>query len=367
MKKLLTIILALVFVCCGSMPVFVDSEDPVIIDDASNELAQEFADYLSTHGMTLDDNNFFMAEMTRDTGNGQADDPVRFRFVISTNSKTPLELGVGWIHDDDRIPIETEDYDWEWYAEALKAIEKNEKPSYTTEEYYASMYKNISQITVSSSEPCELLAKSAYTLTVGTDTDPNDSDNSYFCVNVLNPEAVTKGTTITIHIEGAETAADSGMDYDKYLEKAKEATAAKDMYILYPKSSNGKKYHEVTYTFTGRGWVTDTDAGYYMDAQTKYGVIRFLFDSGVDASKITGSGIKFVNSADFIKPVEASGDLSGNKSAFYGDITQIPADDSSTYYAVAYVTTTDGSTSWSKVVECKPNFNTLINYGGGNE
>ncbi|HIT85648.1 MAG TPA: hypothetical protein IAA60_07075 [Candidatus Ornithomonoglobus intestinigallinarum] len=115
-------------------------------------------------------------------------------------------------------------------------------------------------------------------------------------------------------------------------------------------------------------WASETDAGYYIDAETKYGVIRFLFDSGVEADKIMGSGIKFVNSADFIKPVEASGDLSGNKSAFYGDITEIPeANADTTYYAVAYVTTTDGSTSWSNVVECTPDFNTLINYEGGNE
>lgn len=114
-------------------------------------------------------------------------------------------------------------------------------------------------------------------------------------------------------------------------------------------------------------WASDTDAGYYMDAQTKYGVIRFLFDSGVDASKITGSGIKFAKSSDITQAVNASvGGGDNNSRAFYGDITQIPADDSSTYYAVAYVTTTDG-TEWSEVVECKPNFNKLINYEGGNE
>lgn len=115
-------------------------------------------------------------------------------------------------------------------------------------------------------------------------------------------------------------------------------------------------------------WASETDAGYYMDAKTKYGVIRFLFDSGVDASEIKGSGIKFAKSSDITQAVNASvGGGDNNSRAFYGDITQIPADDSSTYYAVAYVTTTDGSTSWSNVVECTPDFNTLINYEGGNE
>lgn len=164
---------------------------------------------------------------------------------------------------------------------------------------------------------------------------------------VLNEEDLTAGTTITLEYYGINYGTDNTLNERVDLDT-------------------------ITYTFTGSGWVAETDAGYYyMDAQTKYGVIRFLFDSGVDASKITESGIKYIkgsNITDYVDGTTAAvAGGTGTASAFYGDITEIPeANADTTYYAVAYVTTTDG-TKWSKVVSCKPNFGSLVEYSeGGN-
>lgn len=107
-------------------------------------------------------------------------------------------------------------------------------------------------------------------------------------------------------------------------------------------------------------WSTDSDAGYYVNADTNNGVIRFLFNSGLSDEDVIESGIKFFNSADITEQVDV--DLKGNKAVFYGDIINIPESNNNPYFAIAYVKTTDGTTSWSMPVSCIPDFNKPIEY-----
>lgn len=96
-------------------------------------------------------------------------------------------------------------------------------------------------------------------------------------------------------------------------------------------------------------WITDTDAGFYMNAETKYGMMRFLFAVDVEG-EIEATGIKYIK----VNDKNAEGVLSGEgtASAFYGDVYGIPeSENGNTYYAVAYVTTAAG-TEWSNVVAC---------------
>ncbi len=96
-------------------------------------------------------------------------------------------------------------------------------------------------------------------------------------------------------------------------------------------------------------WITDTDAGFYMDAETKYGMMRFLFAVDVE-SEIEATGIKFIKIND--KNADGVTVGGGAADAFYGDVYGIPeSENGNTYYAVAYVTTAAG-TEWSDVVAC---------------
>lgn len=96
-------------------------------------------------------------------------------------------------------------------------------------------------------------------------------------------------------------------------------------------------------------WITDTDAGFYMDAETKYGMMRFLFSVDLEG-EIEETGIKFIKVDDKNAAGVTVG--GGNAAAFYGDVYGIPESEAgNTYYAVAYVTTAAG-TEWSDVVAC---------------
>ena len=102
-------------------------------------------------------------------------------------------------------------------------------------------------------------------------------------------------------------------------------------------------------------WNTDTDSGYYMDGETKYGMMRFMFDAKPSGT-VTNSGIKYINSKDIEESVTAS--TNSGASVFQGDIIKIPetVSGSNKYYAVAYIVTEDG-TFWSDPVECSVNWN----------
>lgn len=118
-------------------------------------------------------------------------------------------------------------------------------------------------------------------------------------------------------------------------------------------------------------WTTDTDAGYYLVDETPYGFMRFLFAADVAAEDITASGIKYVKASNISENVTGSGadgttvNAGAGANAFFGDVNGIPQGTTGDYYAVAYITTKDG-TVWSDFVKCSPNFNKLFtNYNGG--
>lgn len=100
-------------------------------------------------------------------------------------------------------------------------------------------------------------------------------------------------------------------------------------------------------------WTYGTDSGFYMDSETKYGMMRFLFKADVEGT-IQEVGIKYINSSDIGEKV-ANVTKSGNVNAFYGDIYGVDADNTGTYYAAAYVKTEKG-TVWSTPVSCKVNW-----------
>lgn len=110
------------------------------------------------------------------------------------------------------------------------------------------------------------------------------------------------------------------------------------------------------------GWTSATDAGYYMVDGTKTGLMRYLFHADI-TKDITEAGIMYVSTSIFDKDAPYTNQLGqisagapSADNAFYSDITGIPESAAgSTYYAVAYVKTADG-TFWSDVVGCEPNF-----------
>lgn len=109
-------------------------------------------------------------------------------------------------------------------------------------------------------------------------------------------------------------------------------------------------------------WETDTDSGYYMDGDTKYGMMRFMFKTAPTGT-VTGSGIKYINANDISKSVTA--ETASGATTFQGDVVKVPTDTTGTYYARAYITTDEG-TFWSEPVGCSVNWNQFFtNYTGG--
>ena len=98
---------------------------------------------------------------------------------------------------------------------------------------------------------------------------------------------------------------------------------------------------------------TDTDSGSYKSGSATLGVIRymFVFNESATDSKITSYGIKYLKSDDFGSVTAANANVSaeGNYSAFQGDITEIPANETTNYYAKAFIVR-DGITIWSNAV-----------------
>lgn len=110
------------------------------------------------------------------------------------------------------------------------------------------------------------------------------------------------------------------------------------------------------------GWTADTDSGYYMIGETKYGMMRFMFKAEPTGT-VTASGIKYINATDISKSVTA--DTTAGATTFQGDVVKVPAGTTGTYYATAYITTADG-TFWSAPVGCSVNWNQFFtDYTGG--
>ena len=98
-----------------------------------------------------------------------------------------------------------------------------------------------------------------------------------------------------------------------------------------------------------------TDSGYYMDGETKYGMMRFMFKTN-PTGKVLKSGIKYINAKDIAKSVTAV--TADNSDVFQGDIIEIPETVSgdNKYYAKAFVTTAE-DTFWSEEIYCSVNWN----------
>ena len=163
-------------------------------------------------------------------------------------------------------------------------------------------------------------------------------------------------TVIVSQDTGAMVVKDDKVYTYETVEDAKKNTDGNNA-VLLEKTETG----EFIGSTTEIEWIYATDSGYCMVADTKSGVIRFLFGTGINPAEVKTSGIKFTKSSDITENVSDSEYLSGAASAFYGDITDIPETDNSTYYAVAYVELTNGTVKWSDVVSCEPNFETIIN------
>lgn len=109
-------------------------------------------------------------------------------------------------------------------------------------------------------------------------------------------------------------------------------------------------------------WDTDTDSGYYMDGETKYGMMRFMFSTAPEGT-VAASGIKYINAKDISKSVTAS--TTAGAKIFQGDVVKVQEGTTGTYYARAYVTTENG-TFWSEPVACTVNWNQFFkDYPGG--
>lgn len=99
-------------------------------------------------------------------------------------------------------------------------------------------------------------------------------------------------------------------------------------------------------------WTEDTDAGFYLDGETKLGLLRFLFAVDIN-EEIQASGIKYIKPSDIAEGQNAQGvQVDGAAaSVFYGDINGIPAtEEGKRLIAIAYVTTANG-TYWSNAIE----------------
>ncbi len=107
-------------------------------------------------------------------------------------------------------------------------------------------------------------------------------------------------------------------------------------------------------------WVSATDAGFYMDGETEYGMMRFLFHADVEAKDIIDSGIKYVRNDDITDDTVVSKENDEASNAFYGDIIEIPEGTAGAYTAVAYIITSKGLIYWSDAAVCSPNFTKLF-------
>lgn len=114
-------------------------------------------------------------------------------------------------------------------------------------------------------------------------------------------------------------------------------------------------------------WTTDIDAGYYMSASKKLGLMRYLFHFG-GVGTIDKAGIKFIRGDKISEDMDNFvGTVEGNAKTFYGDINKIPENTEGKYYAVGFVTIGE-KTYWSNPIFCEPNFTRYFSkYTGGAE
>ncbi len=144
-----------------------------------------------------------------------------------------------------------------------------------------------------------------------------------------------------------------------------KAVAENEVQMNGPDNLNPVKWEEVN--GVGCEWLTDTDAGYYVQNETKYGILRFLFDADYDG-EVTGFGIKYSKASDITEEVTTDNKTvgeTGNQKTFYGDLIGITENSTDKYYAIAYIKLGD-KYYWSDVVEGLTNWtNDYTDYMGG--
>ena len=166
-------------------------------------------------------------------------------------------------------------------------------------------------------------------------------------INFYNGKANTVTLDCPVTLKGATTAVVAEMGNNATLTVTNEDVKAAVKAAGYTVADNGAvSVPEVR-------WVEDTDAGFYLDGETKLGLLRFLFSVSVD-EEITGSGIKYIKPSDITLGKDADGHsvTGGTSPVFYGDINGIPAEaEGKRLIAIAYVTTESGKTYWSNAIE----------------
>lgn len=99
-------------------------------------------------------------------------------------------------------------------------------------------------------------------------------------------------------------------------------------------------------------WYYATDSGYFMNGESRIGIMRFLFNLDNKTGKtIKNTGIAYYSDEGSITGVNAP--QSGTETAFYGDVT---GENISACYAKAYIIWEGGETVWSDTLSCNPNF-----------
>ena len=105
-------------------------------------------------------------------------------------------------------------------------------------------------------------------------------------------------------------------------------------------------------------WFKDTDSGYYIVNDKRFGMIRFLFAADTN-EEVSAFGIKYSKASDIDETIDSttkSGE--GDRKAFYGDLVGIT--DDTIYYAVAYIKIGD-KYYWSDVASSMVNWNKKLN------
>lgn len=178
-----------------------------------------------------------------------------------------------------------------------------------------------------------------------------EGSNDY-CTIEINNGTFNKGFSHTSNTDSAKIIVNNGTfatDVSDFCADGYEATA------------NGDGTYSITVKIA---WTTDTDSGYYMNGNTKLGIMRFIFNTDITGD-VTEYGIKYINADDIsASPSGSNVSGTGNVKSFYGDVDGAPESATGTYYSRAFVTTANG-TFWSNPVSCKIDWSRLLDYTMG--
>ncbi|MBO4941319.1 MAG: right-handed parallel beta-helix repeat-containing protein [Clostridia bacterium] len=199
--------------------------------------------------------------------------------------------------------------------------------------------------------------------TAATAAGETKTGGQFVAATVKNNTVTSNDTTITTIYgrQGTPTGKLelTGGSYDHKPISGEEAWAGVKAGFVLEENSDG------TYGIKSH-WVTDTDAGYYMSAESKLGLMRYLFHFGIEGT-ISDAGVKFIKGDDISAQVGNIATSEEKSNTFYADINNIPDETTGKYYAVGFVTIGE-KTYWSNPIFCEPNFTRYFSkYTGGAE